>query len=90
HADVAVLTSDNPRHEDPQAIMADVLPGLAGAREVVSDPDRAQAIGKALALLQPGDVLLVAGKGHESYQQIGDRKVPYSDQQVIREILGCN
>ena len=90
HADVAVLTSDNPRHEDPQAIMADVLPGLAGAREVVSDPDRGRAIGKALALLQPGDVLLVAGKGHESYQQIGDRKVPYSDQQVIREILGCN
>ncbi|MBZ2173570.1 UDP-N-acetylmuramoyl-L-alanyl-D-glutamate--2,6-diaminopimelate ligase [Nitratidesulfovibrio sp. SRB-5] len=90
HADVAVLTSDNPRHEDPEAIMADVLPGLAGAREVVSDADRARAIGKALALLQPGDVLLVAGKGHESYQQIGDRKVPYSDQQVIREILGCN
>lgn len=90
HADVAVLTSDNPRHEDPEAIMADVLPGLADAREVVSDPDRARAIGKALALLRPGDVLLVAGKGHESYQQIGDRKVPYSDQQVIREILGCN
>ncbi|HEU6437054.1 MAG TPA: UDP-N-acetylmuramoyl-L-alanyl-D-glutamate--2,6-diaminopimelate ligase [Nitratidesulfovibrio sp.] len=90
YADVAVLTSDNPRHEDPQAIMADVLPGLADAREVVADADRAQAIGKALALLQPGDVLLVAGKGHESYQQIGDRKVPYSDQQVIREILGCN
>ncbi|MGJ3524387.1 UDP-N-acetylmuramoyl-L-alanyl-D-glutamate--2,6-diaminopimelate ligase [Nitratidesulfovibrio sp. D1] len=90
YADVAVLTSDNPRHEDPESIMADVLPGLAGAREVVSDPDRARAIGKALALLRPGDALLVAGKGHESYQQIGDRKVPYSDQQVIREILGCN
>lgn len=89
YADVAVLTSDNPRHEDPETIMADVLPGLAGARKVVSDPDRARAIGKALALLEPGDALLVAGKGHESYQQIGDRKVPYSDQRVIRELLEC-
>lgn len=90
HSDVAVLTSDNPRHEDPLAIMQDVQPGLAGAREVVAEPDRRKALELALGLLRPGDALLVAGKGHENYQQIGDRKVPFSDQQTIREILGCN
>lgn len=90
HSDVAVLTSDNPRNEAPLAIMDDVMPGLAGAREVVADPDRKSAIATALAMLRPGDALLVAGKGHENYQMIGDRKVPYSDQQTIREILGCN
>ncbi|ABM27759.1 UDP-N-acetylmuramoyl-L-alanyl-D-glutamate--2,6-diaminopimelate ligase [Nitratidesulfovibrio vulgaris] len=90
HADVAVLTSDNPRHEDPLAIMEDVKPGLAGAREVVAEADRRKAIALALEMLRPGDALLVAGKGHEDYQQVGDRKLPFSDQQTIREILGCN
>ena len=88
-ADVAVLTSDNPRHEDPQAIMADVMPGLADAKHVIADPDRREAIRKALALLHPGDALLVAGKGHETTQQIGDVKHPFSDQQTLRELLSC-
>lgn len=88
-ADVAVLTSDNPRHEDPEAILADVQPGLAGAREVLVEVDRREAIRKALALLRPGDALVVAGKGHENTQQIGDVKHPFSDQQTIRELLGC-
>ena len=88
-ADVAVLTSDNPRHEDPEAILADVLPGLAEARETVVEVDRRKAIEKALALLQPGDALVVAGKGHENTQQVGDVKYPFSDQQTIRELLGC-
>lgn len=88
-SDVAVLTSDNPRHEEPEAIMADVLPGLAGAAEVYSDPDRRRAIEKGLSLVKPGDALLIAGKGHESTQQIGDVKHPFSDQQTVREILGC-
>ncbi len=88
-SDVAVLTSDNPRHEDPEAIMHDVMPGLASAHEVIADADRRQAIRKALAMLRPGDALLVAGKGHESTQQIGDVRHPFSDQQTIRELLGC-
>ena len=88
-SDVAVLTSDNPRHEEPEAIMADVMPGLSGAAEVFADPDRRRAIEKGLELLHPGDALLIAGKGHENTQQIGDVKHPFSDQQTVREILGC-
>ncbi len=88
-ADVAVLTSDNPRHEDPQAIMRDVMPGLSAAKQVITDPDRREAMRKALDLLRPGDALLVAGKGHETTQQIGDVKHPFSDQQTLRELLSC-
>ncbi len=88
-ADVAVLTSDNPRHEEPNAIMADARPGLAGCPRIVEEPDRRQAIALALSELKPLDVLVVAGKGHETYQQIGDEKRPFSDSAVIREILGC-
>ena len=88
-SDVAVLTSHNPRHEEPEAIMADVMPGLSGAAEVFADPDRRRAIERGLELLHPGDALLIAGKGHESTQQIGDVKHPFSDQQTVREILGC-
>ena len=88
-SDVAVLTSDNPRHEEPEAIMADVMPGLAGAAEVVAEVDRRRAIEKGLSLVRPGDALLIAGKGHESTQQIGAVKHPFSDQQTVREILGC-
>ncbi|EHJ47539.1 UDP-N-acetylmuramyl-tripeptide synthetase [Solidesulfovibrio carbinoliphilus subsp. oakridgensis] len=88
-ADVAVLTSDNPRHEDPLAIMADARPGLAGARRAVAEPDRRRAIGLALSEMGPEDVLVIAGKGHETYQQIGDVKHPFSDAAVVRELTGC-
>lgn len=88
-SDVVILTSDNPRHEDPEAIMAEVLPGLAQAQDVITEADRRKAIGKALERMRPGDALLVAGKGHERTQQIGAVKHPFSDQQTIREILGC-
>lgn len=88
-ADVAVLTSDNPRHEDPLAIMADARPGLSGAARVLEDPDRRRAIAMALAEMTPDDVLVVAGKGHEAYQQIGDEKLPFHDATVIRELASC-
>ena len=88
-SDVVVLTSDNPRREDPLEIMADVRPGLATAQEVIEEVDRKKAIGMALDILKPGDALLIAGKGHEPYQIIGDTKYPFSDQQVVREHLGC-
>ncbi|MDR3640624.1 MAG: UDP-N-acetylmuramoyl-L-alanyl-D-glutamate--2,6-diaminopimelate ligase [Humidesulfovibrio sp.] len=91
-SDIAVLTSDNPRFEDPLAIIDDVRPGLAHAKKVVEDPDRYAALCKAVALMQPGDALLVAGKGHESYQIIDGVKHPFSDVEAvgraIREVLG--
>jgi len=89
-ADVAVLTSDNPRFEDPEAIIAQVLPGLEGCPEVIVEPDRKQAIAKALDRMRVGDALLVAGKGHENMQIIGDEKRPFSDAAVVRELLRCN
>jgi len=89
YADVAVLTSDNPRGEDPEAIMRDVLPGLKEARQLVREADRREATRQALGLIGPNDALLVAGKGHEDYQIIGGTRHPYSDQQVIRELLEC-
>lgn len=89
HADVAVLTSDNPRNEDPAAILADVLPGLASAREVVVEPDRRAATARALAMLGGEDALLIAGKGHEDYQIIQGVRHHYSDQEVVRELLRC-
>ncbi len=88
-ADVAVLTSDNPRHEDPQAIIEDARPGLSGAAKVIVDADRRRAISQALAEMQSGDVLIVAGKGHEDYQQIGDVKYPFNDVVVVKELLQC-
>lgn len=88
YSDIAVLTSDNPRREDPIAIMNDVRPGLDGCALVMEIPNRRQAITVALEEMRPSDVLLIAGKGHESYQQIGDVKYPFSDQAVVREILG--
>jgi len=88
HADLAVLTSDNPRHEDPLAIIEDVRPGLTDCVKVVIEPDRRKAIALALEALTPEDALVIAGKGHETYQQIGDVKHPFSDQQAVREMLG--
>lgn len=89
-ADIAVLTSDNPRREEPLAILDDIRPGLAACPQVVEEVDRRKAIAKAIALMEPGDALLVAGKGHEDYQIIGDVKYPFSDQSVIREVLQCS
>jgi len=88
YADVAVLTSDNPRGEEPLAIMADVRPGMTGCARVVEEPDRARAIGLALDAMQPGDVLVVAGKGHESYQEIQGVRHPFNDAAVVRELAG--
>ena len=86
-SDVAVLTSDNPRNEDPEAIIADVMPGLARCPKVVVEPDRRKALALAVDLLAPDDALLVAGKGHETYQLIKGVKHPFSDQAILREYL---
>ena len=89
YADVAVLTSDNPRFEEPEAILRDVLPGLKEAREVLVEVDRHAATAKALDMLGKDDALLIAGKGHEDYQIIQGVKHHYSDQEVVRELLHC-
>ncbi len=88
-ADFAVLTSDNPRQEDPQAILADVLAGMDRAKPHVVEPDRAAAIRAALREAGPGDVVLIAGKGHEPYQEIAGRMLPFDDREIAREILAA-
>ena len=91
-ADLAIVTSDNPRHEDPQAIVDAVLPGLRAARaEVVVQLDRRAAIADALQAARAGDVVVIAGKGAETGQTTGDTVVPFDDRLVARaelEVLG--
>lgn len=85
-ADVAIVTSDNPRSEDPLRIIEDVLQGAGMDVEV--DPDRRTAIGRAISLAEDGDVVVIAGKGHEQGQEFADgRKVPFDDREVAREEL---
>ena len=86
HADVAVLTSDNPRSEDPQAIIRDVLAGMDAAKAHV-EADREAAIHWAVSQAKVGDVVLIAGKGHEEYQDIAGVKRPFSDFRVAEEAL---
>jgi UDP-N-acetylmuramoyl-L-alanyl-D-glutamate--2,6-diaminopimelate ligase len=84
-ADVVVVTSDNPRSEDPLAIIQDILQGAGMNVEI--DPDRSAAITRTLGLAEPGDVVVVAGKGHEQGQEIGGEKLPFDDRLVVREAL---
>ena len=86
-ADVAIVTSDNPRSEDPLAIIQDVLQGTGVDVEI--DPDRHSAIHRAVGLAAPGDVVLIAGKGHEQGQEIGDVVHPFDDRAVAREALAA-
>ena len=83
-ADVAVLTSDNPRSEDPFAILAEMAAGAPGA---LCEPDRRAAIALAVQQAQPGDVVVVAGKGHETGQEVGGVVTPFDDRTVLREVL---
>jgi UDP-N-acetylmuramoyl-L-alanyl-D-glutamate--2,6-diaminopimelate ligase len=83
-ADVVIVTDDNPRSEQPAAIRAQILQGAPGGREI---GDRAVAIRTAVSELRPGDVLVVAGKGHETGQIIGDRTLPFSDHEELRAAI---
>jgi UDP-N-acetylmuramoyl-L-alanyl-D-glutamate--2,6-diaminopimelate ligase len=85
-ADVAIVTDDNPRSEDPAAIRAAILDACSGALEI---GDRARAIEAGLNLLGPGDVLAVAGKGHEQGQTIGSAVIPFDDVGVVRSLAGA-
>jgi UDP-N-acetylmuramoyl-L-alanyl-D-glutamate--2,6-diaminopimelate ligase len=87
-SDFVVLTSDNPRSEDPEAIIADALPGLlATGTQHVTEPDRAQAIRIAIEAAQPGDIVLLAGKGHEKEQVLRDRAIHFDDAEVAAAAL---
>jgi UDP-N-acetylmuramoyl-L-alanyl-D-glutamate--2,6-diaminopimelate ligase len=86
-ADVAVLTSDNPRSEDPLAIIDEVRAGAPGAANLVVEPDRAAAIALAVREARAGDVVVIAGKGHETGQTVGDTTVPFDDRAVARDAL---
>jgi UDP-N-acetylmuramoyl-L-alanyl-D-glutamate--2,6-diaminopimelate ligase len=85
-ADHVIVTSDNPRNEDPRAIMAQVLAGI-GKREAEAIEDRQVAIFTALHQARPGDVVLLAGKGHETYQEIAGVRHPFSDREVAAAAL---
>ena len=88
NADVAIVTSDNPRHEDPEAIIDEILPGMMGlSATMIREGDRKTAIAKGIDGMDAGDVLLIAGKGHEAYQQINDTRHPFDDVRVVMEIL---
>lgn len=86
-ADVAVITSDNPRSEDPEAIIADILAGEGGPAELHVEVDRRAAIARALGIAGTGDVVVIAGKGHEQGQEARGVITPFDDRTVAREIL---
>lgn len=88
HADCVVVTSDNPRSEKPDAIISQILLGLCGHPALTVEPDRALAIAQAFAQAAPEDVLLIAGKGHEDYQEVAGRRLPFSDAEQVRRALG--
>jgi UDP-N-acetylmuramoyl-L-alanyl-D-glutamate--2,6-diaminopimelate ligase len=86
-ADHVVLTSDNPRSEDPLEIIAAVRAGMPSTASLTVEPDRREAIRAALAAARTNDIVVLAGKGHETYQEIGDERLPFDDRAVVSEIL---
>jgi len=89
YADRIIVTTDNPRHEDPQAIVDEVLSGFSSLEKVEAILDRRQAIDIAITNAQPGDVVLLAGKGHETSQIVGDVHIAFDDRRVAREMLAA-
>ena len=89
-ADRVVVTSDNPRGEDPEEIIRDVVAGVpGGARGVDIEPDRHEAILRTVGAARRGDIVLLAGKGHEAYQEIHGVRHPFSDAAVAQEALSA-
>jgi UDP-N-acetylmuramoyl-L-alanyl-D-glutamate--2,6-diaminopimelate ligase len=86
-ANLALITSDNPRSEDPEAIIAQIRAGVGDAGNVQAEVDRASAIATALATAKPGDVVVIAGKGHEKGQEIAGRVLPFDDVEVATQAI---
>lgn len=87
YADTVIVTSDNPRSENPQQIISDILAGFKNVNSVIVEPDRELAIREAYKLAGPKDVVLVAGKGHEDYQILADKTIHFDDREKVREIF---
>ena len=87
YADVAIITSDNPRTEDPAEIIEEIAAGFLPSKKIHKAIDRHEAIQKALSMADDKDIILIAGKGHEAYQQIGKERFVFSDQDVVRNLL---
>jgi UDP-N-acetylmuramoyl-L-alanyl-D-glutamate--2,6-diaminopimelate ligase len=88
NSDIAVVTSDNPRTENPAAIIADILEGMSKDGKIFVETDRQQAIALAISVAERGDCVLVAGKGHEDYQIVGKTKRHFSDSEIVKKYLG--
>lgn len=86
-ADVIVVTDDNPRTESPATIVQDVLSGFSGSDSAMVIHDRAEAIRFAISMAGPKDLVLIAGKGHETWQEIAGQKLPFSDAAQVRQML---
>lgn len=86
-ADLCVVTSDNPRNEPPEAIIDEILQGIHRREGVLVEPDRRRAIALAIENARPGDMVVIAGKGHETVQIVGEQRIPFDDRVVAREIL---
>jgi UDP-N-acetylmuramoyl-L-alanyl-D-glutamate--2,6-diaminopimelate ligase len=87
-SDVVIITSDNPRSEDPEAIMREIREGIPAGTSVQENTDRGNAIYEALAQARPGDVVLIAGKGHESYQVLASGRVHFDDREEVLKFIG--
>ncbi len=85
-ADKVIVTSDNPRTEEPEAIIDEIVAGIPAGADVTREPDRRAAILAGLRAVGEGDVLLIAGKGHETYQEFAHRVVPFDDREQVRSL----
>ncbi len=89
-ADLSIVTSDNPRYEEPDAIIDDILTGMRRTNgRYVRIPDRWEAIAYALKIARSGDIVLLAGKGHEMYQEICGKKYPMDERRILAALSGC-
>jgi UDP-N-acetylmuramoyl-L-alanyl-D-glutamate--2,6-diaminopimelate ligase len=88
-ADRVIVTSDNPRNEDPASIIEDIVQGIMDKKRVMTILDRRNAIQYAIEEAKTGDTILIAGKGHETYQEIKGKRFPFDDLELAREIVGA-
>ncbi len=86
-ADLAIVTTDNPRNEEPESIVRDIMTGIPNNANYLIEPNRRRSIARAIKEARRDDIVLIAGKGHEVHLQIGDRQIPHNDPEIVRELL---